>query len=205
MIIRKLFKFEGAHVVRNCHSERCKFSIHGHSYKVEVFFTSDHLDNAQMVLDFGVLKNQIKDFLDSFDHCWAYWNKESEEFKDFVHNHSARWVELPVNISAEALAVFFYSVISALYSNMELNNGEQADLLSVRVHETETGYAEATGEDTYCLNQYLKGYEGATTGMRAVNSIIFSDQVKAEWHDPLMWEKLIRQEKFIYSKPIQQI
>ncbi|MBP8064536.1 MAG: 6-carboxytetrahydropterin synthase QueD, partial [Acinetobacter sp.] len=31
MIIRKLFKFENAHVVRNCTSDRCKRSIHGHS------------------------------------------------------------------------------------------------------------------------------------------------------------------------------
>lgn len=205
MIIRKLFKFEGAHVVRNCFSDRCKFSIHGHSYKVEVFFTSDQLDNGQMVLDFGILKNEIKDFLDSFDHCWAYWNRESEEFKNFVHNNSARWIELPVNISAEALSIFFYSVIDAIFSNMELNNGEQANLLSVRVHETETGYAEASRGDTYSLNQYLKEYEGATTAMRAVNSIIFSDQVKAEWHDPKMWDKLINGEHFIYSKPIQQM
>ena len=36
MLIRKLFKFENAHIVRGCSTERCKYSIHGHSYKVTV-------------------------------------------------------------------------------------------------------------------------------------------------------------------------
>ncbi|HCN16273.1 MAG TPA: 6-carboxytetrahydropterin synthase QueD, partial [Moraxellaceae bacterium] len=34
MRIRKLFKFENAHIVRNCSSDRCKYSIHGHSYQI---------------------------------------------------------------------------------------------------------------------------------------------------------------------------
>ena len=60
MIIRKKFKFEGAHIVRNCSTKRCKTSIHGHSYKVEVFFTSNKLDNGFMILDFGLTKKHIK-------------------------------------------------------------------------------------------------------------------------------------------------
>ena len=35
MIIRKLFKFENAHIVRGCSTQRCRASLHGHSYKVE--------------------------------------------------------------------------------------------------------------------------------------------------------------------------
>lgn len=46
MIIRKQFKFEGAHIVRNCTSQRCRENIHGHSYIVEVFITSDKLDHG---------------------------------------------------------------------------------------------------------------------------------------------------------------
>ena len=59
MIIRKLFKFEGAHIVRDCSSDRCKKSIHGHSYLAEVKFKASHLDNAGMVLDFGLMKSTI--------------------------------------------------------------------------------------------------------------------------------------------------
>ncbi|MBY0444649.1 MAG: 6-carboxytetrahydropterin synthase, partial [Burkholderiales bacterium] len=44
MLIRKLFKFENAHIVRNCSSERCRSSIHGHSYRVEVLLEANALD-----------------------------------------------------------------------------------------------------------------------------------------------------------------
>ena len=56
MIIRKLFKFENAHIVRGCSSTRCRSSIHGHSYKVELLFESDFLDDGHMVYDFGLMK-----------------------------------------------------------------------------------------------------------------------------------------------------
>ena len=47
MIIRKLFRAENSHVVRNCTSERCKGTIngvgeggiHGHSYVFQVFLS----------------------------------------------------------------------------------------------------------------------------------------------------------------------
>ncbi|MDY4830787.1 MAG: 6-carboxytetrahydropterin synthase QueD, partial [Campylobacter sp.] len=32
MKIGRLYSFEAAHVVRDCASKRCKYSIHGHSY-----------------------------------------------------------------------------------------------------------------------------------------------------------------------------
>ena len=64
MVIRKLFKFEGAHIVRNCSSHRCRENIHGHSYIVEVFITSDKLDRGYMVMDFVVAGRirRVEDF-----------------------------------------------------------------------------------------------------------------------------------------------
>ena len=111
MIIRKQFKFEGAHLVRNCSSERCKKSIHGHSYIVEVFLESYYLDNGQMVVDFGLLKGTIKDFLDSFDHTYSIWDEEKDEFKGFMKSNSARWVEMPVSPSAEMYSLMFLNAI----------------------------------------------------------------------------------------------
>lgn len=72
MLIRKLFKFENAHIVRNCTSDRCKRSIHGHSYKVELLLKASKLDHGQMVYDFGLLKGVIKDLYDSFDHAICF-------------------------------------------------------------------------------------------------------------------------------------
>ena len=63
MRIRKSYTLPNAHIVRNCSSLRCKKSLHGHVYEVEVFFESDALDNGMMVLDFGLTKGTIKDFI----------------------------------------------------------------------------------------------------------------------------------------------
>lgn len=178
MVIRKKFSFEGAHIVRNCSSERCKFSIHGHSYIVEVFFTSHGLDNGQMVMDFGLMKGTIKDFIDGFDHAYSMWYKESDEFKEFIKSNSERWIEMPVSPSAEAYAIMFFKVLDSIVKATEFNNGEkEVELYSVRVHETDTGYAEAFRSDLDYVNFGL-------------NDITISEGIKSEWKDPQMFEKL---------------
>ena len=179
MIIRKLFKFEGAHIVRNCSSDRCKRSIHGHSYVVEVFFTSKGLDNGQMVMDFGLMKGNIKDLIDSFDHAYSYWDKEGVEFTNFIHDNSARWVSMPVSPSAEAYSLMLFYVIDKMVKATQFNNGERdVELTSVRVHETTTGYAESFRDDLeYCTFK--------------LEDIEFSEQIRHEWSDYEMYSNLI--------------
>lgn len=184
MIIRKLFKFEGAHIVRDCSSDRCKLSLHGHSYIVEIFLTSDKIDNGGMIVDFGLLKGTIKDFLDSFDHCYTMWNAETMEFKNFIYDHSARWIEMPVTPSAEMFSLMFFYVIDKIIQNTEFTNGEGfVQLSSVRVHETETGYAESFRDDLKFWHHTLR-------------DIAISDQIMEEWKDPGMWQKLKNGIKF---------
>lgn len=194
MIIRKAFKFEGAHIVRNCSSDRCKYSIHGHSYFVEVFFTSKGLDNGQMVMDFGLMKGTIRDIIDAFDHTYSYWNKESGDFVDFIHKNSDRWIEMPVSPSAEAYSIMFFKVIDAIIGATEFNNGEkEVSLHSVRVHETDTGYAEAFRDDMKYVDFNLK-------------DIVFSDEIREEWKDPYMYGKLVSYHRYIdgYDEKIQK-
>ncbi len=179
MVIRKLFKFEGAHIVRNCSSIRCKQSIHGHSYVVEVFFTAKGFDNGMMLLDFGLMKGNIKELIDSFDHAYSMWNKETSEFKEFMITNSARWISMPVSPSAEAYALLLLYIIDKIVVATEFNNGEQdVEVSSVRVHETTTGYAEAYREDLKWFKYNLK-------------DIIFSESIKTEWSDVKMYDDLI--------------
>jgi 6-pyruvoyltetrahydropterin/6-carboxytetrahydropterin synthase len=185
MIIRKLFRFEGAHVVRDCSSERCKKSIHGHSYIIETFLSANGLDNGQMVVDFGLLKGTVKDFIDSFDHCYSIWSKEKDEFKDFIKFHSERWIQMPVSPSAEMYSLMFFYVIDKIIKNTQFNNGEkEVSLVSVRVHETATGYAESFRDD-------LKYW------MWNLSDIIISKAISDEWKDPEMYDKLLSSIKFI--------
>lgn len=193
MIIRKQFKFEGAHIVRNCSSIRCKQSIHGHSYVVEVFFTADGLDNGQMVMDFGLMKHTIGNFIDSFDHTYTAWNLETQEFKDFMIKNSSRYIEMPVSPSAEALSLMFLFVLDKIVKNTEFNNGEHGvRITSVRVHETTTGYAESFQADLVYFPYEL-------------SDIVISDEIKSEWKDPDMWNKLLNGVPFVNPVVEQQV
>lgn len=193
MIIRKLFKFENAHIVRGCSSIKCKQSIHGHSYKVELLFESNFLDNGQMVFDFGLMKQNIKALVESFDHAIALWNADDKEYVSDMKKHSARWVELPVSPSAEQFSrVIFVMIDNLLKLTTTVNGEKEVKLHSVIVHETDTGYAQGFKEDAYSKNM----------GPIELDNIIFSDDVVNDWADSELWEKIKKGEKFINPKEV---
>lgn len=188
MRIRKLFKFENAHIVRNCSSERCKYSIHGHSYQIELILQAHRLDHGQMVYDFGLLKSSIKDIIDSFDHAICFWNKDDSDYIDACKKFSNRWVSLPVSPSAEQFSRVIFFWAKQILEQTQMQNGEaDVSVYSVIAHETATGYAQCFEDDV--LN--------AQMGELRLTDFDFSDAVKAEWSDPLMYDKLINGEKFV--------
>jgi 6-pyruvoyltetrahydropterin/6-carboxytetrahydropterin synthase len=147
MIIRKKFRFEAAHIVRECTSQLCRENIHGHSYIVEVFVEGTKLDNGCMVMDFCLLDG-VKKLIDAFDHSYCLWHKESDDYKAIMRKVNKRLIEMPISPSAEGYALLFFVMIDDIVEAIPHNNGEGEVLLSsVRVHETETGYAEAFRKD----------------------------------------------------------
>lgn len=187
MLIRKLFKFENAHVVRNCTSDRCKRSIHGHSYKVELLLKASKLDHGQMVYDFGLLKGVIKDLFDSFDHAICFWEKDDPQYIDACKTFSARWISLPVSPSAEQFSrIFFYLAQQVLKSTITQNGEGDVEVYSVIVHETDTGYAQS----------FLEDIQNEQMGLLNLEGIVFSEQVQSEWTDLQMYENLKQGIKF---------
>ncbi len=188
MIIRKLFKFENAHIVRGCSTQRCRSSLHGHSYKVEVLFESKYLDHGQMVYDFGLMKQRMKALIDSFDHAIALWSQDDADYIAQMKKHSNRWVELPVSPSAEQFSRVIFLMVDALLQCTKMVNGEQGVRLhSIIVHETDTGYAQAFAEDAY----------SELMGKIPLDMIGFSDEVRTGWGDPQMWEKILSKTVFV--------
>lgn len=151
MKIRKQFKFEASHVVRDCtHSRRCSFNIHGHSYIVEVILDVPvvDLDRAEMIRDFGGMRD-LKSYFDKFDHAHILGPRDRDIlvngicFSLFVTSHNERWVEMSLNPSAEAMALLFVSDVCRIIGDWDLRPKD----VTVRVHETATGYAEAGVDD----------------------------------------------------------
>lgn len=187
MLIRKLFKFENAHVVRNCTSDRCKRSIHGHSYKVELLLKASKLDHGQMVYDFGLLKGVIKDLFDSFDHAICFWEKDDSQYIDACQTFSARWISLPVSPSAEQFSrIFFYLAQQVLQSTVTQNGEGDVEVYSVIVHETDTGYAQS----------FIEDIQNEQMGILSLDGIVFSEQIQIEWANPQMYEDLKKGIKF---------
>jgi 6-pyruvoyltetrahydropterin/6-carboxytetrahydropterin synthase len=122
--IRKQFKFEAAHVLDSSFSKCCQ-QIHGHSYRVELFFRSKDLNADGMVMDFGEVKEKIAHIIGQFDHAMIVGPKNSS----VVHGQR---LQLCVNPTAENMARDFFDTIKKLIPQ----------LCKVRVHETDTGYAE---------------------------------------------------------------
>ncbi len=182
MIIRKLFKFENAHIVRDCTTQRCSENIHGHSYKIEVLLQSNYLDHGQMVYDFGLTKRYIKELIDSFDHGITLWSKDDAKYIEAMKAHSNRWIELPVSPSAEQFSRVIYLLVERVLACIEMRNGErEVRLHSIIVHETETGYAQGFREDAH----------STLMGKINLEDIVFSPQVQSEWSDNTLWAKLL--------------
>lgn len=181
MLIRKLFKFENAHIVRGCSTRRCSHSIHGHSYKIELLLEAHALDHGQMVYDFGLLKGDVRDLIDAFDHAVALWSGDDPEYLQAMRAHSERWVMIPVSPSAEQFSRLFFRLVDTALSQTHMSNGEaDVRLHSVIVHETETGYAQCFREDA----------DNPRMGRIDLDSIEFSAAVTREWRDPDMFERL---------------
>lgn len=188
MIIRKLFKFENAHIVRGCSTVRCRSSIHGHSYKIELLFESDFLDNGQMVYDFGLMKQNMKLLVDSFDHAITLWSQDDTSYIQDMQKHSDRWIVLPVSPSAEQFSrVIFVMIDRLLQQTNSINSEKNVKLHSIIVHETETGYAQCFNEDAYSKKM----------GQIDLEKIIFSPTICSEWGDAKLFEKLKAGESFI--------
>ena len=182
MIIRKLFKFENAHVVRGCSTQKCSQNIHGHSYKVEVLLESNHLDHGQMVYDFGLTKLYIKELIESFDHSITLWSGDNPSYIEDIKRHSSRWVELPVSPSAEQFSRVIYLMVERVLACTRMVNGEKnVTLSSIIVHETESGYAQGFKDDAH----------SELMGIINLEEIVFSDKIKHEWTNFNLWNELL--------------
>ena len=149
-----------------------------------------------MVYDFGLLKSSIKDIIDSFDHAICFWNKDDPDYIDACKKFSARWISLPVSPSAEQFSrvVFFWA--REILKQTQMQNGEtDVKVYSVIAHETATGYAQCFEDDV----------DNDQMGALTLGDFEFSEQVKAEWHDPLMYDKLKKGEKFVNPTVVLQV
>ena len=141
-----------------------------------------------MVYDFGLMKQNMKDLVESFDHAIALWSEDDAKYLEDMKANSSRWVELPVSPSAEQFSRVIFVMIDRLLSLTSTANGEkEVKLNSIIVHETQTGYAQCFKDDAYSKQM----------GEIDLNAIKFSDDVLEDFKDTKLFEKILANEKFI--------
>lgn len=142
--IRKKFKFETAHRLPDSYTKKCQ-QIHGHSYVGEVYATSKALDGTGVVVDFTLIKEKLQDIVEKFDHKFILCeNDKLAGFIELAEREMQKDLGLmlfPYPPTAELFAKFIYEKLVDVFKS---HNG--VSINSVRIHETETGWAEYKGE-----------------------------------------------------------
>jgi len=95
--------FAAAHQLKMV-SEKCE-NLHGHSWKIEVHVKGEHLNNADVLIDFGVLKMHISDIVSKLDH----------KFLNDLDYFNTR------NPSSENIARYFAESLQAVIGGDRLN------------------------------------------------------------------------------------
>lgn len=104
--------FAASHMLRG-YEGKCK-NLHGHTWKVEVVLAGDDLNDIGMVVDFALVKKQLRGFLETLDHVHL---NDLPAFKD-------------VNPTSENIAKYIFEQFSALCRPLILKR--------VRVWESDT-------------------------------------------------------------------
>lgn len=143
--VTKSFNFETAHALYG-YDGKCK-NIHGHSYKL--FVTVKGIPNLDqdnpkfgMVIDFGDIKSIVRsEVIDLFDHA-------------ILLNENSPHKQLGDNLMKEGHKVIFTAyqpscenMLLDMVARISPKLPEFIQLQSLRLHETETSYAEWLAED----------------------------------------------------------
>ena len=147
--ICKTLEIENGHMLSK-HPDNCKFP-HGHTRKIEFVLEADELDENEMVCDFKIVESVIKEYLDSFDHALCM-NTEDEMYDVFKSKYGDRIIgfqgedpttEVMARTIFERLKADLESYRTASDARYLLASGVR--LVSVRVWETSSSWAEYTG------------------------------------------------------------
>ena len=95
--------FSAAHYLAKYHG-KCEH-LHGHNYRVKASIQSKQLDEGGMVIDFGILKQELKKILDPLDHCLL---NELNEFSDG-------------SPSAERIAFYIYNKLKQRFKDLKIS------------------------------------------------------------------------------------
>ncbi len=103
--LKVISNFAAAHQLKMV-SQKCE-NLHGHNWKVEACLSGDQLDDAGVLIDFGIIKKHLSGIMEALDHKFLneldYFdggNPSSENIARYVADTLDRLIkDTPVNVS----------------------------------------------------------------------------------------------------------
>lgn len=107
--------FDSAHFLSG-YEGKCS-NIHGHRWKIKISVYSEKLipdgQMRDMIIDFGILKKDLNEIADSFDHSLIIEkNTMRKETLDCLKEDNFRIVEIDNRPTAETFSKLFYDMLS---------------------------------------------------------------------------------------------
>lgn len=141
--ITRRIEFDAGHRVP-LHASKCK-TPHGHRYVVEISVAARALTDEGFVLDFGVVKTIVGNWVDThWDHTMLYQRGDSvmEGMLDSLGRASdlRPWYPLPFAPTAENLSRYLFDKANELLADTRVC------VVRVRLYETPNCWADWSGE-----------------------------------------------------------
>lgn len=132
--------FAAAHFLKDYHG-KCE-NLHGHNYKVYVHVRGEVLDNGGMLMDFSILKKNLREICNTMDHTNLNELKDSQGTLIFDNNPSAERIATYIyNKLRNALEPYLSSTQTASISDGASTPKTIPYIYAVDVFETETSRA----------------------------------------------------------------
>jgi 6-pyruvoyltetrahydropterin/6-carboxytetrahydropterin synthase len=134
--VRKL-EFDAAHRIIN-HESKCKL-LHGHRYVLEASFVAKNLDKIGRVIDFGVIKEVLGNWIDkNLDHNTILSIEDKKLGEKISSETKQKIYYLKENPTAENIAKHILSDICP-----KIFKSKKVKCIKIRLYETPNCYSEA--------------------------------------------------------------
>ena len=134
----QIIHFDAAHRIIG-HAGKCR-KLHGHRYTVEATFSSATLDVLDMVMDFGIIKYKLQDWINThWDHNTILSSLDHQLGESIRIQTGQNVYYLNSNPTAEGMCDYLLNKI-----NKKIFLEDSVDCRQVKLYETPNCYATAT-------------------------------------------------------------
>ncbi len=92
-------------------------NLHGHTWKIQIVVEGNKLDEAGMLIDFRILKNELLTLTDKFDHKFLNDLFEESPTSEFLSKHVFETFkkQLPTNVTLKEVSIWESESSKATY------------------------------------------------------------------------------------------